>query len=200
MDPMDEPTGSLVRRAQARDENALAIVFDRYRERLRAALRRMVGDLALRGQMDSEDAVQDAMLAALRGIDSYDPRERGSFLAWLLETARNELLQRRRAARALKRGGGRRPEANDFEAVPGRDPTPSQHAQARELERRIGAALARMPERERQVMVLRRYLDADFEEIRAELSLASAGAARALLSRAQLRLARLLVDGEDAGP
>lgn len=191
----ESPGSSLVSRAQDGDRDALAALLERYRERVRAALRRMLGDPVLRAQMDSEDAVQDAMLAALRGIHTYEPRGAGSFLAWLLETARNEVLQRRRAAYSTKRGGGRHPQSADFETTAGRDPTPSQCAQANELERRIEAALERLPVRERQAIVLRRYLASDFDEIRSELSLPTAGAARALLSRAQSRLARLL-DGE----
>lgn len=55
--------------------------------------------------------------------------------------------------------------------------------------------LLRMPDPERQVILLRRYLGAEFGEIQDELELPSPGAARALLSRAQTRLAQLL----DAG-
>ena len=46
--------------------------------------------------------------------------------------------------------------------------------------------------REREIIILRRYLELDMNEIRGELGLPSAGATRMLLSRAQVRLADLL--------
>ena len=49
--------------------------------------------------------------------------------------------------------------------------------------------LERLGEREREVIILRRYLDLSADEIQVEMKLPSPGAARALLSRAQAQLA-----------
>lgn len=63
---------------------------------------------------------------------------------------------------------------------------------------RVRAALQRLPDREREVIMLRRYLELENEEICNELGLPSAGAVRALLSRAQARLSEMLTEEEDA--
>ncbi|MEZ5967208.1 MAG: RNA polymerase sigma factor [Planctomycetota bacterium] len=189
---MDEPTRFLVQRAQRDDRDALATLLSRYRARVRAALERMLGEAMRQGGMDGDDAAQDAIVAAMAGIHAFEHRGEGSFLAWLLQTARNEVRQRLRRQHTLKRGSN---SAVDLDAVSeprSAEPSPSQVARARELEERIEAALVRLPAAEREVIVLRRYLDASFDEIAAELELPTAGAARALLSRAQVRLAREL--------
>ncbi len=189
---MDEPSRVLVRRAKADDPAAFAALMQRYGERLRRALRRMVNDPALRRQMDSEDALQDAILAAWRGLDKFEDRGEGSFLAWFLSTARNEVLARSRRMRTEKRDVARVRDLADVADPVATDASPSEVAGGRELEARLLACLDQMPEREREVIWLRRYLEADTAEIQVEMGLPSAGAVRALLSRAQVRLAELL--------
>jgi RNA polymerase sigma factor (sigma-70 family) len=63
---------------------------------------------------------------------------------------------------------------------------------------RVREALQRLPDREREVIMLRRYMELDNEEICNELGLPTAGAVRALLSRAQARLSEMLADDEDS--
>lgn len=199
---MDEPTRFLVDRAQANDASAAGLLFERYRQRLRRALHRMVAPAAGALVIDTEDALQDAILAALRGIGRFEYRGDGSFLAWMLQTARREFLHRLRDAQAKKRTAPRQPWSDVGEPAGGGD-TPSGVAMGKELEARIQACLAQMPERERSVLVLSRYLDSPTTEIQEELSLPSPGAVRALLARAQARLAKLLAlppVGPPAGP
>lgn len=199
---MDDPdvlyrTRTLVARAQEHDEQALAELFDLHRETLRRALRRRLGDAWRRELLDSEDAVQDGILAALRDLDRFEYGGEGSFLAWLLRVAERRVLERLRAARAQKRDAARaRPldTARDLESP---EATPSEFATAHETEVRLARCLELLPEREREVIFLRRYLDLSHEDIRFELGLPSNGAARALLSRAQAKLA-VLLDAESA--
>jgi RNA polymerase sigma-70 factor (ECF subfamily) len=190
---VDDDTRTLIIRAQADDASALEELFRRYRERLRSALRRLLGERYRRTIADSEDAVQDAILAALRGLSDFEYRGEGSFLAWLLKRAEYEIRQRVRAMAAQKRAGrGDRPFPDTLLPARPAAGTPSEIASARELEEQIALAIDRLPARERDVIILRRYLGLDLEEIRAELDLPTPGAVRALLSRAQARLAALL--------
>ncbi len=78
------------------------------------------------------------------------------------------------------------------QAVATKDATPSQLHDESELAERIRQALAQLPDREREIIVLRRYLELDTDEICAEMGLPTEGAVRALLSRAQARLSGLL--------
>ena len=190
---MDEPTRILVERARDGDLSAAGGLFERYRTRLRRALGRMVAPAATTLSLDTEDVLQDATLAALHGIGRFEYRGEGSFLAWLLQTAKRELLHRVRAAHAQKRRGNRVSWSVAGEPQ-SPDASPSQLAIRGELEVRVQAAIERLPERERSALLLARYLDASTAEMQAELGLPTPGAARALLSRAQARLMRLLDD------
>lgn len=165
-----------------------------YRDRLRSALRRKLGTIYRQTLLDSEDAVQDGILAALHSIDDFEYRGRGSFLAWLLRISERQVIERVRALHAQKRDPGRVGE-DKIEAVPAKGATASQVAAGAEAEQRLQRCLDRMEPHERDVVVLRRYLGLPFEAISQELHLPTPGAARALLSRAQVRLAIMLEAG-----
>jgi RNA polymerase sigma-70 factor (ECF subfamily) len=182
----------LVRRARERDASAIASLYERYRDRLRAALRKKLGPRYRRALLDSEDAVHDGILAALHGIERFEYREQGSFLAWLLRVAETEVLQRLREQRAAMRDRDREVPLELAAAEASPAATPSEVAAGHETEERIERCLAALSAQEREVIVLRRYVELSNDEIRDELGLPSAGAARALLSRAQARLAVLL--------
>ena len=139
---MEEPTRILIARAQRRDGDAANTLFERYRRRLRRGLSRMVGPSLTVLSIDTEDLLQDAMLAALRGIDRFEYRGEGSFLAWLLQTARHELLHRARAANAKKRSGNHLTWSNAGEPR-GDDASPSEIAIGNEVEAQIQRCIHR---------------------------------------------------------
>ncbi|HZT56511.1 MAG TPA: RNA polymerase sigma factor [Burkholderiaceae bacterium] len=198
---MDENTRSLVSRALQNDRDAVDVLFQRYRDRLRSGLRKLIGPKYRILMADSEDAAQDAILSALRRLHQFEYRGDGSFLAWLLKGAEFEVVRRIRALETQKRsakGGIVQLDTEAGHVVPDKDRSPSEALDEQELAERVRQALQQLPDREREVIVLRRYLELDTEEICAEMGLPTAGAVRALLSRAQARLAGLLSrDGEE---
>lgn len=192
---VDDQTKNLVSRALEQDRDAIDQLFQRYRDRLRAALRKLIGPKYRVLMADSEDATHDAILSALRRLHLFEYRGEGSFLAWLLKGAEFEILRRIRALETQKRAavaGLVELDDGGADQVPARDATPSQVHDESELAERIRQALQRLPDREREIIVLRRYLELDTAEICAEMGLPSEGSVRALLSRAQARLAGLL--------
>jgi RNA polymerase sigma-70 factor, ECF subfamily len=192
---LDDHTQNLVSRALQHDRAAIDLLFSRYRDRLRTALRKLLGARYRSLLADSEDATHDAILSALRRLEQFEYRGDGSFLAWLLKGAEYEILRRLRERNTQKRGGGRTTmglDEHEVGNVPAMQPSPEELHDEVELADRIREALQQLPDREREVIVLRRYLDLSTEEIMAELGLPTEGALRALLSRAQARLAGLL--------
>lgn len=174
------------------DSGAVAVLYERYRDKLRLALRRKLGPSYRRALLDSEDAVQDGILAAMASLDRFEYQGEGSFLAWVLRVSEREILQRLRAQRAQMRDSGREVALENLSEPRMAAPTPSEVAQGHEAEERVQACLECLPEQFREVIVLRRYLDLSTEEIRVEMKLPTIGAVRAMLSRAQTRLAVLL--------
>ncbi|GAB4150686.1 MAG: hypothetical protein Fur0037_19280 [Planctomycetota bacterium] len=197
---MDENTRTLVGRALAKDQSAVDALFQRYRDRLRSALRKLIGPKYRYLQADSEDAAHDAILSALGRLDQFEYRGDGSFLAWLLKSAEFEIIRRIRMLEAKKRtaeGGTIALDTAVARVIEARDGTPPDYAMEQELAEQVREALQKLPDREREVIILRRYMELDTREICEELGLSTPGAVRALLSRAQARLAGLLARVRD---
>lgn len=187
-------------RALAQDRDAVDTLFTRYRERLRAGLRKLIGPKYRLLMADSEDAAQDAILSALKRLHQFEYRGEGSFLAWLMKSAEFEIVRRIRALETQKRsatGGLVAIDTQVGQILPGDEKTPVERLEEQDLAERVRQALQQLPDREREVIVLRRYLELDTDEICAEMGLPTEGSVRALLSRAQARLAGLLSPDED---
>ncbi len=191
---MDDHTRTLVARARTSDQDAIEELFRRYRDALRRALRRSIGPAYRTLIADSEDATHDAILVALRNLDSFEYRGDGSFLAWLMRQAEHSILNRIKAGKRQKR----RPQDGaplDLAAAPEPiDPARSVAGAAEDSELReaLRDALDELPARERDVILLRRFLELEADEIAVELGLPSPSAVRNLYARAQARLAGVL--------
>jgi RNA polymerase sigma-70 factor (TIGR02960 family) len=85
-------TADLLSRARAGDEEAFRQLAELHLRELQVHCYRMLGSLA-----DAEDAVQETMLAAWRGLGGF-AEERASLRTWLYTIATNRCLNARRAA------------------------------------------------------------------------------------------------------
>jgi RNA polymerase sigma-70 factor (ECF subfamily) len=101
-------TTDVLAQARTGDADAFRRLTEPYRRELQVHCYRMLGSL-----QDAEDALQDTLLAAWRGLDGFE--ERSSLRTWLYRIATNRCLDARRAA-------GRRP-AKEWD-VPGVDLPP----------------------------------------------------------------------------
>lgn len=130
---------------------------------------------------DAEDAVQEAFLHAYRALDRFRPDQ--PFGAWLGRIVANAALDIGR--RRKVRDADQLPEtlANPF-----RDP-----AEVDELRRRLQAALARLTERQRGVLVLHDIEGFTHAEIGGMLGIPE-GTARSDLHHARMALRRMLRD------
>lgn len=145
---------------------------------------------ALRGRVDPEDVVQDALILGIEKLRGY-PRTEAEVTRWLAAAARHRLWHGlRRVQREAT--AGLPPEGDGAIAAPDRD-TP----EAREGMRRLAQAMRALPERARRVLWMRRIEGRSWVDIVRVLDLPSVGAAQQLQRRARAELARRL--GEDAG-
>lgn len=164
----------LVVSAQAGDREAFAELVRTHQRRAYAVARAIVLD-----HHDAEDAVQDGFLHAYRALARFRPGE--PFGAWLHRIVANAALdlQRRRKVRTTSA-------LPDTVALPFRDP-----AESDELGRRLGAALAELPARQRSVIVLHDVEGFRHAEIGEMLGIPE-GTARSDLHHARAALRRLL--------
>lgn len=115
----------LIRQFHAGDSAATARLFGMYNRILRAAVRRRLPP-SLRDLFESRDFSQDVWTALCETRDRANRFDDSSqFRSYLVEIAVNKVIDAHRRIRTVRRGGGTR---EALGPVPGREPTPSQHA------------------------------------------------------------------------
>jgi RNA polymerase sigma factor (sigma-70 family) len=172
----------LLVRAQSGDGEALNGLLARYLPRLKrwASGRLPAG---MRTMLDTNDLVQDAVINALRNLDTLEIRNEGTLQAYLRRAVNNRIID-------LYRRAGRRPTRQEM-------PEDAASPAASPLEAAIGAeaveayerALATLSDVDQEAIVLRVEMGLDFEEIATQLGKPSADAARMAVTRAIARLA-----------
>ncbi|MBI2387690.1 MAG: sigma-70 family RNA polymerase sigma factor [Elusimicrobia bacterium] len=198
LSPENDRTDSsliLIRQAKAGDAEALNALFDRYSARVLQIVRLRLGP-SLRAKLESQDIVQDAFTRAVNGFDHFELRHEGAFIHWLGELVRNAINDRYDQFRAQKRdmrqenpieANERTDSSRDF-SLPGDDPTPSRVLENREDVLRLSAAMDKLSQDARDVIVFRDLEELSFAEI-GRLTGRSEDAARMYYSRSKAQLA-----------
>ena len=164
----DLDTEQLLLRAGRNDHSAREQLFTRHRSQLR----RMVGirmDDRLAVRVDPSDVVQEVLAEAARSLPGYLKDRPLPFYLWLRELAWKRLVDlRRRHIEAQKRSVTREVawkstlsehSANDLAGrLVSNEPSASRHLIREELRARMREALDRLPDADREVLVLR-YLE-----------------------------------------
>jgi RNA polymerase sigma-70 factor (ECF subfamily) len=199
-------TDQLLDRVSHGDDDARQQLLSRHRQRLR----KMIGlhlDRRLAARLDPSDVVQEALAEANRTLSDYLRDRPLPFYPWLRQIAAERLAKlHRRHLHAGKRNVRREepgvlnlPDESALELA-GRliapHSSPSKQLLRQELRKRVQDALARLSERDRDVLVLR-YLEQLSTKQTAEVLRITVGAVKTRHLRALERLRTLL--GEDLG-
>jgi RNA polymerase sigma-70 factor, ECF subfamily len=173
---------ALLLRAKNGDEAARNELCARYLPRLRGWAHGRLPEWA-RDHLDTEDIVQDTLMQSVRRLDAFRPEHDRAFCAYLCEALRNRLKDAMR--RATRRPAGQPLE--DGAPTPG--PSPLELAVGEQTLRRYEAALNRLREPDRELIVARVELGLDYKELATLMNKPSLTATRVAVSRALLRLA-----------
>ena len=169
---INESDEVLAERASRGDDPAFEVLVDRYQ--------RVVFNLTLRMTGNWEDArelTQDVFVKTWRGLRGFDPKLR--FFSWIYRIAIHECLNHRR------RSGRQEPLVGEPEST---EDGPERRIETLEVETKIHEALDRLPDGDRQILVLRHFLDRSYEEIGAILRVpASRVKSRLYTARQRLR-------------
>jgi len=162
------------------------MLFDRHHRALYNFFLRLTGS-----REASEDLVQDVFLRMLKYRDSYRPGT--LFRSWMYRIARNARLDQ----------GRKHPQpallADDAAEIESPAPGPQDTLAQRQELALLRAALARLPEEKREVLILSRFQQLSYEEM-AELLECTVGAVKVRVHRAieELRSVFRQLSGEGA--
>jgi RNA polymerase sigma-70 factor, ECF subfamily len=178
---------ALIARARAGDHAAYGELVERYQAAiLRLALR------ILRRPDDAEDAAQEAFVRAYVHLDTYSSRFR--FYTWLAAITSHycyRLLRQRRTLSLPEEG-------RELEAPAFVEDGPELSVLLRERDEEIRGLLEALPERSRELLVLRHWHSLSYEELAAATD-QSLSAVKSQLHRARRQLGRLLDERGFAG-
>lgn len=175
----DDPDQTLLDLIRDGDEQAYGVLLDRHLDRIHALAQRMLGNAS-----DAEEVAQDAFLRAWQQIPTWQPGK-AKFSTWLHRVAMNlchDALRRRRDTRPV----------DDIQPVSG-EPGPEQLARRQDRSGRVQAALATLPDRQREALVLSHYQELSQREAAAVLEI-SEDALESLLSRGRRALRAALAE------
>ncbi len=149
-----------MRQVRDGDLEKLGVLFDRHHRTIFNFFLRLTGDRGV-----GEDLVQEVFLRILRFRHTY--RSDAAFTTWMYQIARNvgaDHFRKRKHETREELG-----EEQEKEPV-SQDPNPGQWAEQRQEAAMLEAALARLPQEKRELLILSRYQDLRYEEIARILS------------------------------
>jgi RNA polymerase sigma factor (sigma-70 family) len=155
---------------RAGSEEAFRAIHDRYRTRLLAYTRQMLGG----SRQDAEDALQDVFFRAYGALRASDRPV--SLRAWLYRVAHNRCIDQ------LRRPVPVASEILEVSRLP--QPDPPAEIQRREDLRRLVADVSRLPEQQRSALLMRELQGLSYEELSESLDV-SVAAVKSLLVRAR---------------
>ena len=184
----------LVRRAKAGDTEALDGLFSRYYSRVHKIARLRLGP-RLREKVESVDVVQETFAAAVGAFERFDVRDESSLINWLAKIVERQVLSLASFHSAQKRKEmnpvlpldpqcGIDPEANGL--------TPSEDLSKAEQTAWIETCIARLPQKYRELIILRDYAGCSWSGIARELGKGSDDAARKMHKDALRALQKLV--------
>lgn len=144
---------NLVRRAQAGERAAMELLIESYRPAVRSHALRM-----LRDADDANDATQETFVKAFKGLNTFDPAR--PLLPWLMRICSNccvdTIRNRRHQTDTIeKHEHALYDEASDVEVG----------VETRQDSEVVQGAITRLPDRYREIIVMRHYRHMDVNEI-----------------------------------
>ncbi len=176
--------GELAVLASEGGEKAFREILERYRQKILAICLRM-----LKNPTEAEEAAQDSFVKIYLHLKDFDP-QRG-FMAWAAGIAINECRDRLRKRTRFKR---RFREITDTDVDQSQIPVDTSYEKKRQVES-VENAVEKLPEKLKEVLVLRAYADHSYEEIARALGI-RIGTVMSRLYRAREKLTEILERGE----
>lgn len=155
----------LVLAYQKGHDHALAELLVRYKERIYSVIFYLVRNREL-----AEDLFQDCFVKIITSLKKKKYDEQGKFLPWALCIARNIVLDyfRTRKNKVMIR---EQEDFSPFDVIPERGPDPVEKIIEDEKTAAVRKMIGRLPDHQREVVILRHYGGLSFKEISKLLSI-----------------------------
>jgi RNA polymerase sigma-70 factor (ECF subfamily) len=151
--------GSIIERCKKGDREAFAFIVEKYMKPAYYVALGYVGSAD-----DALDLSQDAFINAFRHIKRFDSSR--SFFPWFYSILKNLCMNHlNRLRRRREESLDKIEEDRGQVAIPVATVDPERSAACRELEAKIGQALARLRPKEREILILQHFEDFSYQEI-----------------------------------
>lgn len=189
-----DPIPTLLAHARAGDRAALGTLLQMHERLVYQACWRILGHAE-----DAAECAQEALVKVITHLDGFDGRS--AFSTWVTRIAMNEALTRTRR-RQVRRTASLDVESADGGAWAGRiadarEPDPVSRVEQGEELLRLRAALARLPDDQRQLIQMRDLEERDCDDIARRLHI-PAGTLKSRLFRARAALRALMTASDPA--
>ena len=189
---VDSDDRQLVERFKAGDEEAFDSLVDRHSTRAYQIAYSVLGN-----REDAEEVAQDAFIRMHRALPNF--RGESEFTTWMyrivINLARNKYRWNKTRMAAFHDSIDAPAEGDDVDTrkieLPDTRNTPEEEAVYAELDQALQSELGKLPEAQRQVLVMRNVLDMSYEDI-ADAMKCKIGTVKSRLARSREELCRRL--------
>ena len=204
--PEGPQTQELLAAAKGGDDGAVDNLLDRHRD----SLRRMVGmrlDKRVMQRVDVSDVVQDVLIEANRRLQTYLANPIMPFHLWIRQIAKDRIIDTHRRHRVSSKRSVDREQSMQANAEVDQstialaqqlcDPelTPAAAATQHELAAQVQSSIDELPEKDREIILMRHYEMLSNQDIAAALELTEPAASMRYLRA--LKKLRKLLDGQN---
>jgi len=174
------------------DERAFEQLIERHQSAVVGTVAKMLGNSS-----DAEDIAQQVFIRLWKSAPRYKPKAK--FTTFLFTITRNLVFnESRRRKRAKQYSMDEREDDFHLQTPDTQTASPDDHMLQRELQQAVDLAIAKLPEKQRLALILRRYENMPYEEISSVLKL-SVSAVKSQLFRARQSLRESLQQYLDDG-
>ena len=160
----DESDEDLMVRYQGGEVRAFEILLGRHRKPVFNFILRYVGD-----KETAEDLLQETFMRVIKGAEAY--KRQAKFTTWLYTIARNLCVDQTRRRKHRKHASLDAPMSSDedsgtlLDVVSGNEMASDRKTVNKQLEQRMNQAIQSLVEEQREVFMMREFLDMPFKQI-----------------------------------
>ena len=151
--------------------------------------------LYIRDQALAEDLFQDTFMKVLQSVKAGKYQDNGKFISWVMRIAHNLIIDHFRRIKQMITVSNDDYESNLFNSKRLADATVEDDIIRRQIQKDVRKMIARLPDDQREVVILRHYAGLSFKEI-AEITEVSINTALGRMRYALINMRKLMQENK----